>query len=52
MSMAFPDDFTDHDSDALITAAGLRAIVENPRYWHPIHLSEVAATEGWTFGVA
>lgn len=52
MPTAFSADFTDHVSDALITAAGMRAIADDPRYWHPVHLSEVAATEGWTFGVA
>lgn len=41
----------DHSSDALVTAAWLRKIGQDPRYWHPQGLTpEIAATEGWTFG--
>jgi hypothetical protein len=43
----------DHQTDALIAAAGLRAIVGDGQYWQPIGLTPaVARTEGWTFGVA
>jgi hypothetical protein len=42
----------DHETDVLIAAAGLRAIAADPRYWHPPQLtSEIARSEGWTFGV-
>lgn len=41
----------DHSSDALITAAWLRAIGHDPAYWNPAALTpEIARTEGWTFG--
>ncbi len=43
---------SDHQSDALIAAAGLRAIAGDPRYWQPDGLTKgLARTEGWTFGV-
>jgi hypothetical protein len=42
----------DDQADALITAAGLRYISDNPEYWHPSELSpKVRQTEGWIFGV-
>lgn len=42
----------DHSSDALLTAAWLRAHHCRPELWHPPALSpHIAATEGWTFGV-
>lgn len=43
----------DHQSDALVTAAGLRHIVGNePAAFAPPALTpEIAAREGWTFGV-
>jgi len=42
----------DHETDVLVAAAGLRAIVGEPRSWHPPALTpELARTEGWTFGV-
>ena len=42
----------DHSSDALVTAAWLRKVGNDPRYWHPERLTdEIARTEGWTFGV-
>ena len=42
----------DHSSDALVTAAWLRKVGNEPRYWHPERLTdEIARTEGWTFGV-
>ena len=41
----------DHSSDALVTAAWLRRIGNDPAYWRPDGLTpEVARTEGWTFG--
>lgn len=44
---------SDHETDALIAAAGLRRIAADPRYWTPAGLSpEIAHREGWTFGVA
>jgi len=43
----------DHVGDALISAAGMRAIAAEPRWWSPKGLTpELARTEGWTFGVA
>ncbi|MDP8994524.1 MAG: hypothetical protein M3N07_06035 [Pseudomonadota bacterium] len=43
---------TDHQTDVLIAAAGLRAIARDRRYWTPAALTpEIARTEGWTFGV-
>ena len=43
---------TDHQSDALITAAGMRAHLSDPRAFAPAGLTEqIARTEGWTFGV-
>lgn len=45
-------DPSDHETDVLIAAAGLRAIAEDPAYWSPSGLTpELARTEGWTFGV-
>ena len=41
----------DHSSDALLTAAWLRAVADDPRRWSPASLTpEIARTEGWTFG--
>ena len=43
---------SDHETDVLIAAAGLRAIARDPRYWAPAPLTAtLARTEGWTFGV-
>ena len=43
---------SDHETDVLIAAAGLRAIAEDQRYWQPPQLTPtLARTEGWTFGV-
>jgi hypothetical protein len=43
---------TDHESDVLIAAAGLRAIAGQRAYWNPPLLTAaLARTEGWTFGV-
>ena len=43
---------TDHETDALVTAAGMRAHLANPLAFAPLALTpEIARTEGWTFGV-
>lgn len=53
MPATFPDEFPDHVGDALVTAAGLRALAGNPALWSPALLSEdIRPIEGWTFGVA
>ena len=45
-------DPTDHQSDALITAAAMRAHLTNPAAFAPPGLTDqIARTEGWTFGV-
>ncbi len=45
-------DPTDHQSDALVTAAGMRAHLTHPRAFAPAGLTDhIARTEGWTFGV-
>jgi hypothetical protein len=42
----------DHDSDALVAAAGLRLIAPNPAVWSPGGLDALAIrAEGWIFGV-
>jgi hypothetical protein len=43
----------DHQTDALVTAAGMRALaLEEPRAFDPEGLTpHIARTEGWTFGV-
>ena len=43
----------DHQTDALVTAAGMRALArDEPRAFAPSGLtSELARTEGWTFGI-
>jgi hypothetical protein len=43
----------DHQTDALVTAAGMRALAETePRAFAPHDLTpEIAVSEGWTFGV-
>jgi hypothetical protein len=43
----------DHQTDALVTAAGMRALVQTePRAIDPVGLTpEIARSEGWTFGV-
>ena len=52
MPGAFPEAFPDHAGDAVVTAAGLRAIADQPRWWSPPGLETVAHNEGWTFGIA
>ena len=45
-------DVDEDAGDALITAAGLRAIAHQPHWWQPAALTPaIATTEGWTFGV-
>jgi hypothetical protein len=42
----------DHQTDALVTAAGMRAIAADPACFSPPGLTaELARTEGWTFGI-
>lgn len=42
----------DHASDALLTAAWLRKVADDPALWAPREMSaQIARTEGWTFGV-
>lgn len=42
----------DHQTDALVTAAGMRAHLSNPKAFTPPGLTpELARTEGWTFGI-
>ena len=43
----------DHATDAILTAAWLRANAHRKPLWHPPALTrDIAETEGWTFGVA
>ncbi len=43
---------SDHQTDALVTAAGMRALAADPAAFSPPGLTpEIARTEGWTFGV-
>ncbi|HEY5713396.1 MAG TPA: hypothetical protein VIT38_15985 [Allosphingosinicella sp.] len=43
----------DHQTDALVTAAGMRALASRPEHWSPAGLTpELARREGWTFGIA
>jgi hypothetical protein len=43
----------DHQTDAMVTAAGMRALASRPEYWSPDGLTdELARGEGWTFGIA
>ena len=42
----------DHQTDALVTAAGMRSHLANPLAFTPPGLTpELARTEGWTFGI-
>lgn len=48
-----PGTIDDHAADALMTAAWLAGVAGDARLWRPRGMSaRVAATEGWTFGVA
>jgi len=49
-----PWNFTDHETDVIVSAAGMRHMVgkEGSPLWKPAGLSDkVRRTEGWTFGV-
>lgn len=42
----------DHQTDAIVTAAGMRAHLHHPQAFTPSGLTpELARTEGWTFGI-
>ena len=44
---------SDHETDVLIAAAGMRRVASDSAYWSPKGLTPaLARTEGWTFGVA
>ena len=43
--------YSDHATDAILTAAWLRSVAHDPALWRPEGLEAVAQTEGWTFGV-
>lgn len=44
--------YDDHATDAILTAAWLRRVAGRPDLWRPAGMTpQVAATEGWTFGV-
>jgi hypothetical protein len=43
--------YTDHATDAILTAAWMRDNAHRSELWHPAGLDDVASTEGWTFGV-
>lgn len=43
--------YDDHATDAIVTAAWLRARHRDPDLWSPPGLEAVRHTEGWTFGV-
>lgn len=45
--------YDDHSTDAIVTAAWLRASAERTDLWHPPALTaHIARSEGWTFGIA
>lgn len=47
------DRYTDHATDALLTAAWLRRAADDPASWRPAAMTpQIARSEGWTFGVA
>ena len=44
--------YDDHATDAILSAAWLRAVADRPELWAPSALTpDLAQTEGWTFGV-
>jgi len=44
--------YSDHATDALLTAAWLRQVHERPALWSPAGMTaHIARTEGWTFGI-
>lgn len=45
--------YTDHATDALLTAAWLRRAADDPVLWQPNAMTpQIARSEGWTFGIA
>lgn len=45
--------YVDHATDAILTAAWLRTVAHDDTLWAPKGLTpQIAATEGWTFGIA
>jgi hypothetical protein len=42
--------YDDHSTDAILTAAWLRAVADDAALWNPPGLDAVRHTEGWTFG--
>ncbi|KQU55715.1 hypothetical protein ASG67_06215 [Sphingomonas sp. Leaf339] len=45
--------YDDHATDAIVTAAWLRGRADEDGLWHPAAMTtQIAQTEGWTFGVA
>lgn len=44
--------YDDHMTDAILTAAWLRANAARADLWAPEATSQIARTEGWTFGIA
>ena len=43
--------YTDHATDALLAAAWLRTVADDPALWSPQGIDAVRTTEGWTFGI-
>jgi len=43
--------YSDHATDAVIAAAWLRTVGDDPAVWSPPALDAVRETEGWTFGI-
>jgi hypothetical protein len=46
-----PEPLSDHDTDALVSAAGLRTLAAAPRAWSPPLPERARRQEGWIFGV-
>lgn len=47
------DRYDDHSTDAILTSAWLRNVATRQGLWHPAGLTtQIAQTEGWTFGVS
>ena len=45
--------YSDHATDAILTAAWLRGNATRSELWHPSALTpQIARTEGWTFGIS
>lgn len=52
LAIATEETLVDHDTDALVAAAGLRLIAGEPAVWSPAGLDSLAIrAEGWIFGV-